>query len=301
MSEELGHNSMTPLDLQDVFGEAGVIYPPLVDTILAEATGTPYNFATLAEFEALRHERRDQVYWAEMLARAHWAATSHLVRHSHWFNGCQALSIESPNFPAFCACLRSLIEAAADGFHSLNAVPGTLATHCNQISECLAGTSEVSVGSMELENALIHFLFARKVNRSECAPGSHKAETATTYIGTIDSERHAVRQMYSELCQIVHPAAQSLHWLTRVDDPHWAVSIGSDIGAIRDICSRYRETIEWVQQQSVNISIFILQVLNVFPLPGVHTHAVRDIRMSRIPLCHRINDALTAQGVAWGV
>ncbi len=288
------------LTVTDVFGKGGEIFPPMVDSIILQTINTPYTFLSLPEYSSLAPHRMSQVYWEEMLCRVHWAATSNLLRHQQWFESCRTLSVERPNFLGFCASLRGLAEGAADASHSLRAIPETLARHYNDICTALRGNATSLFLSEELESALIHFQFARVLKQNQQAPESHRALTSANYISAIDCDAHPVRLLYQELCQMAHPAWQSLHWFTQSVKDLWWVTRGNDAERIRNLCRLHLAAIEWVQQQSVNTSIFLLQMLNVFPLQSLHTSRVRGIDMSSIPLWTKIKTALQRQGVAWG-
>ena len=288
------------LTIPEIFGRAGEVFPPLVASIIVEAVNTPYTFASLPEFQALPPHRVAQVYWQEMLYRVHWAATSNLLRHQRWFESCRILSVEQPNFLGFCTCLRGLAEGAADASHSLGAVPETLATYYNGICAALRGEATSFLVAEALENMLIHFQYARRLERNEQAPQAHRAETAAQYISAIDSAANPVKPLYQELCQMTHPAAQSLHWSTRNVNGEWSATSGNDSESIRDLCKRHLSVIEWIQMQSVNVSIFMFQVLNVFPLESLQANVVRAINMSSMPLWRKIQTALRRQGATWG-
>lgn len=72
-----------------------------------------------------------------------------------------------------------------------------------------------------------------------------------------------------------------------------------DSEAILDLCSRHMESIEWIQQQSANIGIFILQALNIFPLPSLHTKSTANIRMRPINLYNKIKAAFARNNIDW--
>jgi len=72
-----------------------------------------------------------------------------------------------------------------------------------------------------------------------------------------------------------------------------------DSKAILDLCSRHRESIEWIQQQSANIGIFILQALNAFPLSSLHTKSTANIRMRSINLYNKIKAAFARNNIDW--
>ena len=83
-------------------------------------------------------------------------------------------------------------------------------------------------------------------------------------------EDYRVKNLYSALCHVVHPDAQSLSWFTDVGSNGLKIVWPDDSEAILDLCSQHRESIEWIQQRSANIGIFILQALNAFPLSSLH-------------------------------
>jgi hypothetical protein len=290
---------MAKLSISHVFGRAGEVYPALIDSMLTEALGTPYVFTSTEEFRNLPPDAMSKAYWEEMLCRVHWAATSNLARHKRWFEAAYDLSLGRSNYPGFCAALRGLVEAAADASHSLGAVPETLASHSSLIIESLSGHATFSAVSEDLESMLIHFQFARRLRAGEDAPATHRAKRAADYIAAIQTELEPVQPLYAELCEVVHPAAQSLNWLTRTEGRQWSVSAGNDSESIRDLCRRHMPSIEWVQQQSVNVSIFMLQVLEAFPLYQLQTRAASGINMQSVALWHKIKSAFAQNGVQW--
>jgi hypothetical protein len=216
---------MSKLSVAQLFGDSGTIYPSLLAPIVEEAIGTPYPFMDTPAFRALPLEQMHKVYWEEMLYRAHWAAISNFIRHIRWFDACITHSVNTPNYPAFCAVLRGLTESAADTRHSLGSVPETLASDSSHILDALAGKSTTTVVNKDIEDMLIHFQLARKLKKDEGAPGTHNAESAATYISAIDHADYPVKDLYSELCQVVHPAAQSLFWFTDVGSDRVKISL----------------------------------------------------------------------------
>jgi hypothetical protein len=98
-----------------------------------------------------------------------------------------------------------------------------------------------------LEDMLVHFQFARNLKKGEAALGTHKAESAAKYISVIDHEDSPVKGLYSELCQVVHPAAQSLSWFTDIGPDGVKIVWPDDSEAILDLCSQHGEIIEWIQ------------------------------------------------------
>jgi hypothetical protein len=283
-----------------LFGRAGDIYPKILRDIVNEASGTSYSFMDVEEFKALPPGHMNRVYWEEILYRVHWAAVANSIRHLRWFDACVVHSAAEPNYLAFCAALRGLLESAADTKHSLGAVPLTIASSGDNVIKALDGRLDKSIFfSTELENCLIHFHHARKVGKEEDAPPTHRAETAAKYVSAIEHTEYPIKALYSELCQVVHPAEPSLHWLSHVSENGWEVGKQDDIGSILKLVDKNKESISWIQQNSGNTTIFLCQVLNVFPLKKLHIDSVRPWNMKELSLHNRIRDEFGRHGVRW--
>jgi hypothetical protein len=283
-----------------LFGRAGDVYPKILRDIVDEAPGTAYSFMDIEEFKALPPSYMNRVYWEEILYRVHWAAVANAIRHLRWFDACVVHSTAQPNYLAFCAALRGLLESAADTKHSLGAVSLTIASSAGNVIKALDGRLDKSVFiSTELENCLIHFHHARKVGKEEGAPPTHRAETAATYVSAIEHAKYPVKTLYSELCQVVHPAEPSLHWLSRVGENGWEVGKQDDIGSIHKLVDQHKESISWIQQNSGNITIFMCQVLNALPLKRLHIESVRPWNMSELSQHNKIRNEFGRHGVRW--
>jgi len=289
-------HTMSESIVKEVFGNAGEVFQPLVDSITSEIIGSKYLFLDIEKFEQLPPEEMNRVYWTELLYRAHWAASSNLLRHKRWVNACLALYHPTPNYLGFCAALRGLVEAAADASHSLGGVPLTLAGNYRSIQNALTRKADALIVLQDLEDMLIHFHFARKLHKSEQAPDPHKAKSANAYISSIEPpDKPLVKPLYAQLCQVVHPAAQSLLWMSPAVTEDVELLPGDDKTWITELCGAHQEAIEWAQMQSVNTSIFILQVLNLFPIDQLKTKSVEKVNTSSMPLWHKIDRALKSQ------
>jgi hypothetical protein len=283
-----------------LFGRAGDVYPKILRDIVNEASGTAYSFMDIEEFKALPPSLMNKVYWEEILYRVHWAAVANAIRHLRWFDACIVHTTVQPNYLAFCAALRGLLESAADTKHSLEAVPLTIASSAGGVLKALNGKLDRSIFiSTELENCLIHFHHARKVGKEEDAPATHKAETAATYVSAIDHAEYPVKELYSELCQVVHPAEPSLHWLSHVGENGWEIGKQDDIGCIHKLVAQHKATISWIQQNSGNITIFLCQVLNSLPREQLHIASVKPWNMSELRLHNEIKIEFGRHGVHW--
>lgn len=283
-----------------LFGRAGEIYPKILRDIVGEASGTAYSFMDIEEFKALPTSNMNRVYWEEVLYRVHWAAVANAIRHLRWFDACVVHSTEQPNYLAFCAALRGLLESAADTKHSLGTVSLTIASSAGDVIKALDGRQNKYLFiSTDLENCLIHFHHARKVDKEEGAPPTHRAETAAKYVSAIDHTEYPVKTLYSELCQVVHPAEPSLHWLSHVGENGWEVGKQDDIGCIHKLVDQHKKSISWIQQVSGNITMLLCHILNALPRNQLHVESVRPYNISELSLHNKIRNEFGRHGVRW--
>ncbi len=93
----------------------------MVDDLGSEHSTTRYFFMDDDEYEKLSH--RDvgeamQIYWTEILERAHIASVTAILRSRHWLSSVN-LAYADRNVLAFAAAFRGLLESAADAATSL--------------------------------------------------------------------------------------------------------------------------------------------------------------------------------------
>jgi hypothetical protein len=259
-----------------LFGPFGPIATELCACLIPHLTGTCYHFMDNEAFLALRDPvQTARVYWTEMLFRVHWATTLNLIRHQRWQTGCTSAMVGNPNFLSFVGNLRGLLESCLDAHHSLGAVPQTLAVIWDHVQAALLGQQQAPAmyTSQELEELLIHFVYARKLRKDEQkAPGSHRALEPKEYRKDIpEPYRSSLAQLYNELCGYFHPTAFSVGWLCNNTLPDGNVQVvdAGDETAILELSSKHRSAIEFMLQLSINTSALCLKTLNWFSLPEV--------------------------------
>lgn len=292
---------MTKNAIQLLMGEVVTRYSPILETICLQVTSAEYSFMQHDDFYDLwmttDTTNAMKIYWSEILFRCHWAAATNALRHKRWLDGCiLAYLTSNPNFLVFASALRGLVEAAGDSYYSLRQVPLMLAKNSRVISSALNGFRQQAVISRELENALIHFQFARKLKKDEkdTFPITHQAAPLAEYVSTLDEDNSKQCQnLYAELCQLVHPASQSLMWFAKGNNNGVSLRTGDDRAWIKDLCSRNKSAIEHVQIKSLNTSMMILKVLNRFSLEQLHTPCVDSLCMDGIPSWGKIDAEFT--------
>ncbi|WMD20185.1 hypothetical protein RAS12_26840 [Achromobacter seleniivolatilans] len=170
---------MPPSSIREIFGQGAKEFAALATRIEAElsARSVSYKYLPLEEFSQLLVNdpaQAQRIYWYELVGRAHFAATSSLLRSAQWVKGVQISHDENLYLP-FCANLRSLIESAADSLTGVAGAAQTFAENCNSINDSLRCKSHKIVISQELEDQLIHFSHGRKLVKGDDAPQAHSA------------------------------------------------------------------------------------------------------------------------------
>lgn len=277
----------SPSEIESIFSPDIVALNKFAMGLRKEVCKTTYKFLDTEEFEQkLLTSRRDanRIYWQEILYRAHWAASANLLRHIRWYEASTVFCTDTPNYLAFAACLRGMIEGAVDGFYSLREVPLTLALNCQSLLDALNGRSRELSTAKELEEALIHFLYARKEPRSSTIPDAHIPKTMKEYIKVADKcDNGEISQLYADLCQIAHPAAQSVLWMTSTNHDLYALNDNEDLRWIQELSNRHRSAIDSACFYSVNSSVIVLKTLNLTKFKKVYTESLAQVNLGAMP------------------
>jgi hypothetical protein len=271
----------------ELFGSPGVGALKLC----ADITSTP----RLREYHFLQNDLfakitdpyvMQQVYWREMFQYVHWAATLNLLRHKRWQTGCTDAYKSPGNFFSFSANLRGMLESALDASYSLGRIPMSLAEFHSDLQRVFRGerneTVIISKISKEIEDLLIHFVYAKKLDKQEqrTAPASHRALEPKDYrnaIGLPEQDRSAFQQLYDDLCGYCHPTAKGLEllWTTL---PTGAVEVTDldDRAAISGFVAKHIDAIQFAINLSVATSALCLRTMNRFDFPDIRCDAVEQ-------------------------
>jgi hypothetical protein len=260
---------------------------------------TRYRFAAESDLSETSNDDHQSVYWLEIMQRAHLGALASLLRAKRWVEGTLA-GVAQPNLLATAAALRGLIEAAADTVHGIGGVPQTLASEHARIESALHGTGSVILIAKELEDRLIHFLYARKLDGNELksVPETHRALRTWQY-NTIFEQAGVpnVKVLYSDLCQLTHPAAHSLGFALDVDERGYFLNVNNDGEMLEMLLQEYRPTLNELIPFAFNAGILTLAVLNHFSVQQFHTPEVAAWNLSKLPLWERCVEEIAASAL----
>ena len=292
--------------METVLNSDGVRLVEMIDGLSLEQLETGYTFMDDEEFKDL--SLRDlsegmRVYWSEILHRAHLTAATAILRSRRWLSGVVHARAEN-NLLVFAAALRGLMESAADASTALIDTPLTLARSHSSISEALAGgrTTAMSISS-KVEDELIHYSHARGLHGPERAnaPQSHKARHVQEYLKIFgDQNADHVRQCYSDLCDLTHPAASSVAmWLSPVDPAglEFRLSTNQDEAFIAGLLRDYPTVPLELLMFAFNGPVITLNVLNYFTIEDLHTPKLLNWYLDDIPTWTKCRIELDAQSI----
>jgi hypothetical protein len=274
-------------------------FTELSDLIRRDLPVFTYRYMPEDEFRALFLSNvgaGNRVYAQELLFRAHWAALASIFRNRRWMNGIDA-ALKGKNFFSFCACLRGLLESAADSHEAMYASMATVAENFAAFRSALAGNFSEAVFCCEpLENILIHFTHGRRVARSEVVPPAHRAKTVQDYLANFEEAgERTLRDLYAELCEVTHPAAITVHLFGEADasdsnairfvDPN-------DMRFIASLLKRHDGSFVILFQKSFNAALLTLFVLNQFDDKRFYTPGAADVSFKKVPAFSEIEQKI---------
>lgn len=293
ISVNLDHTGMVA-----IFGKEAAVYGKIVSDIASDLAKDSYRFEDLDDFEINTRdaetgmEHAGRVYWTEILYRAHMASVAAVFRTTRWIE-VAIREYEARSLYGCASACRSLIESAGDIGLSLGPVAYALADNKDALKVAINGkaTGPLMI-SQELEDSLIHFTHARQVTKSEEAPESHKAMPSYKYIDYVDKMKVAdVQQLYARLCEIVHPAAESVSVTFVLKGDAWIVDPFNERTVLQNLLVENRGTLSGVVMASYNAPLLILKTLHSFDL-FTKLSGLRKYRFDAIPAWSKIEAML---------
>lgn len=180
----------------------------LLDGFARAAQPRSYRIMPLAESAQLSVTEWNQVYWQEILFRAHFGASAGLLRLHEWLQGARRAQADG-NVLMLAAGIRGFLEAAADTWKGFGDVAPTLADCHTVIRKAIKGELVEGALAPTLESSLIHFAYARKLASGD-GPALHSAATARATVEQLLESAPDVLRVYATLCEYSHPAASSV-------------------------------------------------------------------------------------------
>jgi len=267
-----------------------------LEKLLLDVGSYRYSFLDSEEFVPILNKntaRGMEIYWKEILCRAHWAAMTSLIRTHRWSAGVFD-GFASENLIVFCACTRGLLESSADCWDSLSVVAPTLASAKETIELAISNHLNERRVAEDLESRLMHFTFARKRRKGEALPESHSAKTVADYLRHFEREQPSIMKFYTMLCDVVHPGASSVLSFSRSIDNGNKIELSFEVErrSLAEFAVCLRLVLTDIIAASFNTGILILRTLNYLPLKPVHTPLIDSLPFKPIPAWKSIESLL---------
>lgn len=269
-----------------------------VEALCRRIAGTSYEFVPESSLGAIVEPRvLVRNYTLEILSRTHAVAFVSMARSLRWADA-TTNAVNSENFFAFCACFRGLIESAADTYDCLTVVPMLLASNMRSLREAVKGSATAGLDAGELEDRLIHFLFARKLGKTELAPNSHRRKEVWQYLKLLKEHGGSlVEECYRELCEVTHAAHASVSpFFMHVDRSLYKVAMANDGEWLASFNERFGDIFDPLVQRALTPSVLTLKVLNVVLVPHLQTPSVEKYSLDGVAAWPAIAAELEAQG-----
>ena len=278
--------------VQRITDKTSAEYVQLFDDLGLAELAISYEFVSVERLEEITLAtpgKALQIYWTELLARAHMTAVTGIMRSRHWYSAIVAAE-DSQNILAFAAAFRGLIESSGDTYSSLRGIPLTLTRDRCLIVAALSGGADDGPINKDLEDRLIHYSHARYIRRSdqETIPQSHVARSTQAYLESLKrSQVPDIEECYRLLCDLVHPAAPSVWMWLRPEQRHRGeyvhLSPGKDSVIIADVAEHCRDTLLGVLKLAFEPAALMLMVLNYFPIDKFHVRALLNWSVPDFP------------------
>lgn len=247
---------------------------PLYNVILElepKIRGVAYNYTAPEDFLKIDSiEEMQLVYWSEIIQRMHVCAATSIKRVKKWFDAVSN-AYDAENYYGFCAALRGLVEACADTFYTTSKIIEPICANFSAVEIALNGHAKKVIFAEQIENELIHYVFARKLAKSEKdqVPNDHEAKHVRTYLYAIKDQE--VLDLYAELCQVSHPSNTSLLPFLHFTDDHSLIFHQEQVDKLLNdnLLKRHKKAILSASQMAVLPAICILKLINEFHAPIV--------------------------------
>lgn len=226
-----------------------------------------------------------QVCCSEILQRAHIAAVTGLVRYDRWLKGVVA-GYENDNLFVFSSSFRGFLESGADTHYALATAPGALANNAECWYECLNKIRMWDISQIQgFEDRLIHYSHGRdRRNVTEMDPSSHRARHMREYIEYFDFGSPAVRAFYGDLCEITHPAMDSVFCMLASDNGEsFGLRRKFDHDAMNSLRKKNEQAIDWLFTQCIGPCLLTLGLINLMGIDRLKTDALRHVDLELIP------------------
>jgi len=248
-------------------------YHPLIERIIRESRGIKYSALFLEPNPAVLKQVGNEsifsdirkAYFLGILERCHLTCVTSLARADRWLHAA-LVAKRDENVLGFASALRGFLEAASDAYDILKFLPESIYKLFPYI-HLVFSDSDVVARTMltlkEFEENLIHYAYAKRKEKGTTPLPNHENKSAAEYIRQIESFGASdASRLYSELCELTHPAAPSIFCFLREESDSISFDAMQDAEIITSILNRYEHTVDILALSSLNPALTTLCYLH---------------------------------------
>lgn len=222
----------------------------------------------------------------EILQRLYISTLSGYLRQCKWIDGiCHG--IRNNNYILFSSSARGFLEASTDFYDALENIPLTVAENYKLLNDAILGAIDYEViGFKEIEDRLLHFQEANKKNGK--SDPNLKPKSAKSYMESRNIKQLDLYECYSDLCEVTHPAKQSLDLFFDENNYVLTINLNRDKENIEKFINKYTNKYAELLMRTENLCIIIFKVINLFKIDGLYLNVVDHFDMKSIKLWKKI-------------
>lgn len=257
---------------------------------------TQYPFMDTAKFQELLKADVSlamKTYWYEILLRSHMCAVSGLKRFLDWID---AVEKSEDNYILYCSSLRGLMECAGDTYHGLSEIAISLAEDHKTVREGISGQMKTVVIAQEWEDKLIHFTHASKQRAKALGQKEIQPKQSKEYVELLEKgSKIKFYSYYQTICEIVHPASDSLGYNFEGDDNgilRWSGRRDSEVITMSVV--QNKELITELLMRGLNPIFILMKTINLFDQKELRIPGADAMSLDSLPAWTRITTAMKA-------
>lgn len=227
----------------------------------------------------------------EILQRLYLSTLAGCLRQIRWIDAmCQG--VKTDNYILFASSSRGFLEAATDFYDALEDIPLSLAKSYKLLCEAISCKLDYEVIDFkEIEDRLLHFQEANKENGK--SDSNLKPKSAKSYIESRNIKQLDLYKCYSDLCEMTHPAKQSLDLFFDEDNYILTININKDKENIDKFINKYTVKYAELLMRTVNLCAIIFKLINAFKVDGLYLKTAEQIDLNSIKLWRKIENYIS--------
>lgn len=288
----IGNTVMDENILKNFFGDLTGISNWLYKEIVDEINKNKYKYAYLS-WESIEYKLKvndiafvNSYMTFEILQRLYLSTLTGYLRQCKWIDGiCQGIKVD--NYILFSSSARGFLEASSDFYDALEDIPLSLAENYKLLCKAIEGKVDYEIIDFhEIEDRLLHFQEANRQNGKN--DSKLKPKSAKLYMESRNIKQLDLYECYSELCEVTHPAKQSLDWFFEENNYILTINLNRDKECIDKFVNKYTKKYTELLMRTENLCIIIFKMINLFKIKGIYLPFIEKVDISSLRIWNKI-------------